>query len=743
MKFEEKLARRIEKENEVIEYQKLIDHITGVSEFSEEHIGKFFLKNVGKVLALLHDLGKYSEEFQYRIRGENIRVDHSTAGAIICERLANEFKGSGEYVLYKIFQYIIIGHHSGLLNYGTEMDDEGTICARLNKRDELCDFSDWENDISIDDIKQINFSEEALKFFKNNFSIQMLIRFLFSALVDSDRLDAQRFSEGENSIINSKKLMNLGEMLKVFNDFMESKRSQSVDNPINLIRNKIFDDCVNKSKGGRGFYSLCVPTGGGKTLSSLAFALNHAKQNGHDRIIYSLPFTSIIEQNARVYSEIFGEENVLEHHCNFNYSNESSDDEYSEKQLKYKLATENWDMPLIVTTNVQLFESMYSNKPSSARKLHNIYNSIIILDEAQVIPNEYLKPCIKALEELVRNYSCTVLFCTATQPEFKKNGLIENFDVVEIIDDTYKLFDDLKRVSGKFIGKKSVEDICNEMNSHKQVLTIVNTKKHAKEIFENLGESEGNFHLSTNMYPNHRKEVIKIIRERLKNGEECRVVSTQLIEAGVDVDFPVVFRSIAGIDSIVQAAGRCNREGRRKESTVYVFKPAEDSYLGLGYLKLTSQIGEGIINDFEDFLSIDSISKYFLELFIDTDHRQDKHSILKIIDKHKKREINYNFREINDEFKFIENLGTQLIVPINGAEKYLNILKYSDKGIKTILRKLNGFSINIPDYILKELIKDGHVKQFSNDIFILKNLNMYDYMVGFDKDKLDSYDYVI
>lgn len=359
-------------------------------------------------------------------------------------------------------------------------------------------------------------------------------------------------------------------MLNVFNDFMKSKRLQESDNPINLLRNEIFNDCINKSRGDRGFYSLCVPTGGGKTLSSLGFALNHAKQNGHDRIIYSLPFTSIIEQNARVYSEIFGEENVLEHHCNFNFSNEIGENEYLEKQLKYKLATENWDMPLIVTTNVQLFESMYSNKPSSARKLHNIYNSVIILDEAQVIPNEYLKPCIKALEELVRNYSCTVLFCTATQPEFKKNGLIEDFDVVEIVNDTYKLFNDLKRVDGEFIGRQSVKDVCYKMDLHKQVLTIVNTKKHAKEIFENLSESEGNFHLSTNMYPNHRKEVIKIIRERLKNGEECRVVSTQLIEAGVDVDFPVVFRSIAGIDSIVQAAGRCNREGKQKFNCICI-----------------------------------------------------------------------------------------------------------------------------------------------------------------------------
>ncbi len=746
MKFDEKFARKIEKEDGRVEYQKLIDHIFGVSYFTEEFVDKFFLKNAGRILGLLHDLGKYSDEFQERIRGKNIKVDHSTAGAVVCDDLENEFKNKKklECVLYKIFKYAIIGHHSGLLNYGTKIDSEGTITARLNKRDgELCDFSDWENEININDVKQIEFNEEILKFFESNFSIQMLIRFLFSSLVDGDRLDAQKFSEGEKSIVNSKKLMSLNEMLNVFNAFMESKRSDGKDNPINLIRNKIFNDCVNKACGDRGFYSLCVPTGGGKTLSSLGFALNHAKKNGHDRIIYSLPFTSIIEQNAKVYSDIFGEENVLEHHCNFNFSNEIGENEYTDKQLKYKLATENWDMTLIVTTNVQLFESMYSNKPSSVRKLHNIYNSIIILDEAQVIPNEYLKSCIKALEELVKNYCCTVLICTATQPEFEKNGLIKNFDVIEIIDDTYELFDKLKRAQGKFIGKQSVKDVCEKMNSYKQVLTIVNTKKHAKEIYENLSESKGNFHLSTNMYPNHRKEIIKTIRERLKNGKECRVVSTQLIEAGVDVDFPVVFRSIAGIDSIVQAAGRCNREGKRENSIVYVFKPDEQSYLGLGYLKLTSQIGEGIINKFDDILSIEAISKYFLELFNNTTHRQDKHSILSMIDKHKKKEINYDFEKISSEFKFIDNIGVQVIIPIGEGEKLLNSLKYSEKGIKSILRKLNGFSINIPNYVLRQLIKDDYIYQISDDIFALKNLQMYDYKLGFDKDKLESYEYVI
>ncbi len=408
LSLKEKFARRVEFDSGEVLYQKLIDHICGVSNITEKFVSKFFLKNVGKVLGILHDLGKYSDGFQRRIRGENIRVDHSTAGTLVCEDIEDEFKSSGkiEFIVYKILKYAIACHHCGLLDYGTRVEMRGTLISRLNNRGNICDFSDWESEVKVDELKGIEFDSKTESFMRdifpknNNFSMQMLIRFLFSSLVDADRLDAQMFCEGKNSIVHTKKALNLSEMLDVFNDYMRKRRESSQDNKVNRIRNNIFENCVEKSSGVPGFYSLCVPTGGGKTLSSLAFALNHGKRNGHDRIIYSLPFTSIIEQNAQVYSSIFGEDNVLEHHCNFNLSNElgvsESNDlvnhESDEKNLRYKLATENWDMPLIVTTNVQLFESMYSNKTSSVRKLHNICNSIIILDEAQVIPNEYLRP---------------------------------------------------------------------------------------------------------------------------------------------------------------------------------------------------------------------------------------------------------------------------------------------------------------------------------------------------------------
>lgn len=735
----EKFARKIENTFGEIKYQYLKDHITNVAENTEKFVNEFFCKNAGYILGLLHDLGKYSNEFQSRLMGINIKVDHSTAGAKVCHDIENDYKLSrkNEYVIFKAFKYAITGHHGGLLNHG--INAEGTLNNRLEK--DIPDFSDYlkELEINFDNIK---LSENEIKFFRDNFSIQMLIRFFFSALVDSDRLDAQKFSEGENSVVN-KTTLNLNEMLNIFNNFLVEIQKKSSNNPINSIRNKILNNCIDKSINKRGFYSLCVPTGGGKTISSLAFALNHAKHNKIKRIIYTLPFTSIIEQNAKVYADIFGEDNVLEHHCNFTFNNEN-EDSYSEKQLKYKLSTENWDMPLIITTTVQLFESMYSNKASNCRKLHNLYNSIIILDEAQVIPNEYLKPCMRALEELVKNYNCTVLFCTATQPEFSKNKLLsEEFSITEIINDTYKLFEDLKRVTAKFIGVQSVEEIKDKVNSYNQVLVIVNTKKHAKDIFSLLDDDDGNFHLSTNMYPNHRKSIIKEIRSRLKEGKTCRVISTQLIEAGVDVDFPVVFRSITGVDSIVQAAGRCNREGKLSSGNIYVFKPSDLSYLGLGYLKLTSQIGESIVKESTDILSIESISKYFYALYNHTNHRLDKQNILSTINKYKKHELNFDFQDIARDFKFINNEGTQIVISTEESNKLLNNLKKDPFSVKKTLRKLTGYSVNVPEHNFKELLKNNYLDEIIEGIFVLNNKNMYDFKLGFDKDRTEDYDYII
>lgn len=292
----------------------------------------------------------------------------------------------------------------------------------------------------------------------------------------------------------------------------------------------------------------------------MAFALDHAVTHNLSRVIYAIPFTSIIEQNAKIFQDILGRDEVLEHHCNFKESDDLEDVAYNSRR---GLATENWDAPVVVTTNVQFFESLFHNKPSRCRKLHNIARSVIILDEAQAIPTEYMEPCLAALRELVEHYGCTIVLCTATQPALDDKSSLRMAlpKIEEIVDDSKHLYEALQRTTVSFVGKLTDDELAVRLEEENQVLSIVSTKPQARALFELLQGHDGVFHLSTNMYPQHRRRVLDEIRTRLKQNKTCRVISTSLVEAGVDLDFPVVYRAMAGLDSIAQAAGRCNREG--------------------------------------------------------------------------------------------------------------------------------------------------------------------------------------
>ena len=348
------------------------------------------------------------------------------------------------------------------------------------------------------------------------------------------------------------------------NTCLDSMSRDTEPTPVNTLRQNVLFQCRDKAKFPRQIFSLTVPTGGGKTLSSMAFALDHAVQHGLRRVIYAIPFTSIIEQNAEVFQDILGREQVLEHHCNFKERDEPEEAAYNRRR---GLAAENWDTPVVVTTNVQFFESLFSNKTSRCRKLHNIARSVIVLDEAQAIPTEYLEPCLAALRELVDHYGCSVVLCTATQPALddKSNLRTALPKIQELVDNPAKLYEELCRTDVSFIGRITDDELAGRLEEEQQVLCIVSTKPQAKALFERLQKEEGVFHLSTNMYPQHRRRVLDSIRKRLKEKKSCRVVSTSLVEAGVDLDFPVVYRAMAGLDSIAQAAGRCNREGKMDE----------------------------------------------------------------------------------------------------------------------------------------------------------------------------------
>lgn len=743
--MEKYYAHSTEKSNKS-DWHKLKVHLEDTAKKSAEFAGKFNQENLGKIAGLFHDLGKYSEKFQRRLDGSTEKVDHAAAGAI---EVTERYGKLGEYIL----AYSIAGHHGGLpdTENGTDSSHLKARLKKVFKEDEkyshyINEFNEFPEaelkaDFNMQFISKLN--EKQLPF-----SLSFLTRMIYSCLVDADWLDTGDFHrkiKGEQPLDNNfASLKTLYEKLEHYlNELEENAEKEGKQGEINQKRNEILQDCKKKAENGKGLYSLTVPTGGGKTLSSLAFALNYAIKNGQNRIIYAIPYTSIIEQNAEVFRGIFGEENVLEHHSNYIFEDsgkfekdeEEQDKDKTEKQIiaeKLKYASENWDAPIIATTNVQFFESLFASKKSRCRKLHNIAKSVIILDEAQMIPTKYLIPCINAIGELVNRYNCTVVLCTATQPPL--NAYFEQIgvEVQEIIPNTKELFDFFKRVSVEHIGKKYDDDLIAEISGLNQVLTIVNTKKHAKELYEKLNHEEGVYHLSTLMCPKHRKETLKEIRARLKNNLPTKVFSTQLIEAGVDIDFPNVYRAAAGLDSIAQSAGRCNREGRLKEGIVKVFESKEKHGMPHGSLKQSAQVGKGTIEKFsEDLLSVKAIEHYFSNLFF---YKGLKELGDEYIKEHFKQfktgELDFQFKTAAQKFNFIDNITYSVIVPFDkNAEKLIEKVRYSEFP-KKYLRQLQPYTVNLYEQDYKALVEKSSVENIKDLVSVLSDTSKYDEKTG-------------
>lgn len=686
------------------EWQKLKLHLKNVSLQSGGFARKFGHEDMGKIIGLFHDFGKYSSEFQKRLDGGH-KVDHATAGAFeLCKR--EYFKPFGE----KIMAYCVVGHHSGLPDTGSCVDSSSFL-GRMEKK--LADYSAYDLELSEDALRlspKFNLFAETEKM---PFSVAFLTRMLFSCLVDADWLDTEHFMSGDH---NRGNFLSLDRLLEKLNNHF--KNFINPQNDIDKKRHDILQECIKKSNNHKGFYKLTVPTGGGKTLSSMAFALNHAVFNKQDRVIYTIPYTSIIEQNAQVFREIFGDENILEHHSNYVF-NEGEQDETSEK---LKLASENWDIPIVVTTNVQFFESLFANKPSRCRKLHNITNSVIILDEAQMLPIEYLKPCLRVLEELVKHYNCTIVLCTATQPALDKYMDVNPTEIISATKELEKFF---KRVEVENIGSLSDDKLAERMLEQSQILTIVNTKKHAKELYYKLKNEEGSYHLSTLMCARHRKEKIKEIKARLTEHPELstRVISTQLIEAGVDIDFPCVYRCAAGLDSVVQSAGRCNRNGKLEMGIVKVFKTEEDYGKHIGFLQRTAVIGKDIIEKYKDPICNEAIQEYFSVLYKIED--TDKEKILNSFTMQNDGKENFEYKTVAEKFRFIEEATKTVIIPYGDEAKEL-IAKLK-VGIfpKRILKKLQPYTINLYNSHYIALKDKGFLENINGFADILRDAEKY------------------
>lgn len=696
------------------DWQLLKNHLSQVGTLSATFASDFSAGQIAYASGLLHDLGKYSPEFQRRLEGAKIRVDHSTAGAIVAKSLYHPS-------ISTILGYIITGHHGGLLNYGSA--DSGTgLVERLNKP-VLPTYETYNEEITLPDLDSFKSPITAGR--KNiGFSLSFFIRMLYSCLVDADSLDTEQFCSPEKSFLRGSS-DTIGTLLSRFADHHTSIKAE--DSPINRYRRMIYDECCGKAELSPRIFSLTVPTGGGKTLSSMAFALNHAKIHGMKRILYVIPYTSIIEQNADVFRTILGEQNVLEHHSNFDPQDESRED-YASVQEMLKLSSENWDMPVVVTTNVQFFESLFSHKRSRCRKLHNLAKSIIILDEAQMLPIQYLKPCLAALTELVTNYGATVVLCTATQPRIGEL-LDERHHPVEIIQDPERLYEVFKRVRLTDLGSLDDPTLTEQLHNHRQVLCIVNTRKHAQVLYDSLSETGVCYHLSAKMCPVHRREQLTAIKNLLKEGSECRVISTQLIEAGVDIDFPVVYRAMTGIDSIGQAAGRCNREGKYEFGEVFIFSSTEKHGKATSWQKRIAEIGEMIVKSYPDPLSLAAIDEYFKKLYFYQGDDLDKKKILFSLEEQAK-DLAFPFETVSREFQLIEQDTRDIIIPYDEKGQSI-ITKMKETGFPgTYARKLQGYSVNIFVPEFRDLVQAGVIDVIFERYYVLNKSSLYSEKTG-------------
>ena len=723
-------------------WQTLQSHLVNVGEMAAEFARVFGAQEIACQTGQLHDLGKYSEAFNRRLHGGS-SVDHATAGAkIAVERWGN--------VIGKLMAFCITGHHAGLANGNGEGDNRRTLKQRLALQfgadipalDNL-----WQQEIKLPQ----NLFAPPLKADVHHpfFSYAVFTRMLYSCLVDADYLDTEAFYLNlENKAVERGGYPDLNALQRNFNQFindfrrriaqaLEQTEAEKRNAALNRLRSEILDYAVEQAVQPQGLFTLTVPTGGGKTFTSMAFALEHAKRQDMRRVIYVIPFTSIIEQNAAEFRKAFGElgeQAVLEHHSTFDdgkLQNEATKD-------KLRLASENWDAPIVVTTAVQFFESLFADRSSRCRKLHNIVGSVIILDEAQMLPLNLLLPIMQAIKELAQNYRCSVVMCTATQPAVQaKNGFYRGFENVrEIAPKPTALFDKLRRTTVQHIGTQTDADLLAKIAEHPQMLVIVNNRRHARSLYDQVKHLDGTFHLTTLMCAKHRSQKLDEIRGRLKKGESCRVISTSLIEAGVDVDFPLVMRAEAGLDSVAQAAGRCNREGKRlpENSFVWIFAP-EEQWKAPPELAAQAAVMRLTADSFsDDLLSTQAVAAYFAELYQLKGSELDNKKILKMHND-TGQSLDFPFQTIADKFRMIESHMQPLIIPFDvEAENLISSLHHADH-IGGLLRKLQPYTVQIPEKALAALYKAGRIepineKNFGKQFYTLIGLDLYDDVAG-------------
>lgn len=772
----------IRKDGERLVAHPLIGHSFAVSNLSSEFATAFKSSDWAALAGLWHDLGKHRPGFQSYIRrcadpdahieGRIADADktHSAAGALWAIKYLPQRDPQTGGAIARVMAYLIAGHHAGLGDWQSE------LTARFNKADSQRELEEataagvptniLKPENALPDLAALKAHVEKRDGSEIPGRFALWVRMLFSCLVDADFLDTERFmaydkSEGRNGFLS------LDEMAQQLTDHLDNMARDvaergEADSAVNRKRRHILQCCLDRASEAPGFFSLTVPTGGGKTLSSLAFALNHARHQQKRRIIYAIPYTSIIEQTAGIFRDIFGEENVVEHHS-------SVEVDPKQETHRSRLACENWDAPLIVTTNVQLLESLFASRTSRCRKLHNLVGSVIVLDEAQLLPVDFLQPVVDVLRLLVQDYGVSVVLCTATQPALESGSGFDQArglrsfapgEVREIIDNVSALYDALRRVRvHRPAGLRPLPDwlaLAPQLAAHEAMLAIVSRRADASDLYkavrQETDDSQDLWHLSGLMCARHRSWVIERIKASLTARRQAqakgetpapvRVISTQLVEAGVDIDFPVVYRALAGLDSIAQAAGRCNREGRLAEGQVYVFVSPKLPPPGL--LRMAEGATRklwGILPPDTDPLAVEHFTGYFQSLYADA--VLDKHQIA--VDLRFEGNGEVKFRSAANKFRLIdEKEGATVFVRYyrNSEDKEIDILlaKLQKEGMQRwLLRELQGYGVSVYADDLARLLNSGDVIPLGDDfpgIYIQspKNDVLYHPILGLNVD---------
>ena len=728
-------------------WQRLSEHLEGTAERAAAFLAAAGLAEWSRAAGLLHDVGKYADQFQARLEGRRRPFDHAAPGARLAVDRYGKLPG-------KMLAFCVAGHHAGLAN-GVNGERITALEERLRGTVSTPDPI-WEQEIAL----PATLVSPRIKLRNTDtagFCAAFLTRMVFSALVDADYLDTEAYYAGLDGTPPARgKHPDLADLSRRLDGHLDDLQAQAEPSAVNDLRREVLAHARRRAAEPQGVFALTVPTGGGKTLASLAFALDHAVRHGLDRVIYVIPYMSIIEQTAGVFRRALRDGDgpvdfVIEHHSTFDEESIGN----RESQDKLRLAMENWDAPIIVTTAVQFFESLFANRPSRCRKLHNVANSVVILDEAQTLPLEHLRPCVAALDELARNWRASVVLCTATQPALREtDGFTGGFEEVrELAPEPERLHETLDRTRIRHVGVLADAELVDRLNESPRVLCIVNTRRHARELYEQLADAEGACHLSTLMCAAHRRARLDAVRQRLADGAPVRLIATSLVEAGVDLDFPVVWRAAAGLESIIQAAGRCNREGGEPQGDVFVFEPAAgEGRKPPPEIAQFADAARSVIRRHPDDptslpTSLDAIHAYFRELYwLKGDDALDTKRILRQCAE-RRRTQDFPFETIAREFRLIDDVQVPVVVPWRGeggrddtAARLLRELEHVSRPGR-IARKLQPYVVQIQPCQRGALIAAGAARvireaDFERQFVVLvpENLDLYDEHVGLKSD---------